>query len=148
MLNPDYSSQSFQCFKPYGENVADKHREYLAAREKWVHEDQLINHRLTWLLVSQTLLFAAYGALLNTRCDVLFLSKISKILDVLPLLGIGIALVLLLSILAACHALRILRNNKDSFQLQASTNTHLIGLIAPVLLPVIFIFAWSYIWCL
>lgn len=36
-------------------------------REKWTHEDDLINHRITWLFVSQTLLFAGYGLLLQVR---------------------------------------------------------------------------------
>ena len=31
------------------------------ARERWVHEDILINHRLTWLGVTQGLLFYSFG---------------------------------------------------------------------------------------
>ena len=31
----------------------------------WRYEDTLINHRLTWLLATQTLLFAAFGFLFN-----------------------------------------------------------------------------------
>ena len=30
-------------------------------RERWWHEDALINHRLTWLLTAQIALFAGYG---------------------------------------------------------------------------------------
>ncbi len=30
-------------------------RSYEDLREKWVHEDDLFNHRVTWLLLSQTL---------------------------------------------------------------------------------------------
>jgi hypothetical protein len=34
-----------------------------ADRENRKHEDEFINHRLTWLLASQTLLLGAYGFL-------------------------------------------------------------------------------------
>ena len=36
---------------------------YNALREQWTHEDNLINHRLMWLILSQGLLFTAYGTL-------------------------------------------------------------------------------------
>ena len=31
------------------------------ARDRWWHEDNLINHRLNWLLTAQIALFAGYG---------------------------------------------------------------------------------------
>ena len=31
------------------------------AREKYVQETVMVNNRITWLLTSQTLLFAAFG---------------------------------------------------------------------------------------
>jgi len=33
-----------------------------ALREQWTHEDTLVNHRMSWLIVSEGLLFTAYGA--------------------------------------------------------------------------------------
>jgi hypothetical protein len=33
-----------------------------ALREQWTHEDTLVNHRVSWLIVSEGLLFTAYGA--------------------------------------------------------------------------------------
>lgn len=36
---------------------------YNALREQWTHEDNLVNHRLMWLILSQGLLFTAYGTL-------------------------------------------------------------------------------------
>ena len=32
---------------------------YRALREQWTHEDNLVNHRLMWLILSQGLLFTA-----------------------------------------------------------------------------------------
>jgi hypothetical protein len=36
---------------------------YADLREKWKHEDELINQRVTWLLQSQGFLLASYGAI-------------------------------------------------------------------------------------
>lgn len=37
--------------------------QYRALREQWTHEDTLIGHRITWLLLSEGLLFNAYVTL-------------------------------------------------------------------------------------
>lgn len=34
--------------------------QYRALREQWTHEDNLVHHRMTWLLLSGGLLFTAY----------------------------------------------------------------------------------------
>jgi hypothetical protein len=36
--------------------------QYRALREQWTHEDMLIGHRITWLILSEGLLFNAYVA--------------------------------------------------------------------------------------
>ena len=40
---------------------------YRALREQWTHEENLVNHRLMWLLLSQGLLFTAYGTLSTAK---------------------------------------------------------------------------------
>ena len=40
---------------------------YRALREQWTHEDNLVNHRLMWLILSQGLLFTAYGTLSTAK---------------------------------------------------------------------------------
>ena len=40
---------------------------YADLREKWKHEDELINQRVTWLLNSQAFLMTAYGIVANLR---------------------------------------------------------------------------------
>jgi hypothetical protein len=37
--------------------------QYRALREHWTHEDMLIGHRITWLILSEGVLFNAYVAL-------------------------------------------------------------------------------------
>lgn len=36
--------------------------QYRALREQWTHEDTLVSHRVTWLILSSGLLFTAYRA--------------------------------------------------------------------------------------
>lgn len=38
-----------------------------ALREQWTHEDNLVNHRLMWLILSEGLLFTAYGTLSTAK---------------------------------------------------------------------------------
>ena len=42
---------------------------YKDLREKWVHEDELVNHRVTWLLTSQAFSLSAFGILVKLRLD-------------------------------------------------------------------------------
>jgi hypothetical protein len=40
---------------------------YRALREQWTHEDNLVNHRLMWLILFEGLLFTAYGTLSSAK---------------------------------------------------------------------------------
>jgi hypothetical protein len=40
---------------------------YRALREQLTHEDNLVNHRLMWLILSEGLLFTAYGTITTAR---------------------------------------------------------------------------------
>jgi hypothetical protein len=42
---------------------------YADLREKWKHEDDLINQRVTWLLTSQGFLLTAFGVIAKLRLD-------------------------------------------------------------------------------
>lgn len=52
--------------KRFPDAPADLYRDL---REKWVHEDSLINQRVTWMLNSQALFFGAYGVIAKFRID-------------------------------------------------------------------------------
>ncbi|MEY5097969.1 MAG: hypothetical protein RJA36_688 [Pseudomonadota bacterium] len=66
---------------------------YSALREQWTHEDNLINHRLMWLILSQGLLFTAYGTL--------SLEKHRWLVIGFPAFGMAVAAVIGISIFAA-----------------------------------------------
>lgn len=69
---------------------------YHALREQWTHEDNLVNHRLMWLILSQGLLFTAYGTL--------SIDKHRWLLYGFPLFGMAVAAVIGISIFAALDA--------------------------------------------
>lgn len=70
---------------------------YRALREQWTHEDNLVNHRLMWLILSQGLLFTAYGTLSTAKLHWLVIG--------FPFFGIAVAAVIGVSIFAALHAI-------------------------------------------
>jgi hypothetical protein len=66
---------------------------YRALREQWTHEDNLINHRLMWLILSEGLLFTAYGTLTT--------AKLHWLVFGFPFFGMVVAGVIGVSIFAA-----------------------------------------------
>ena len=71
---------------------------YHALREQWTHEDNLVNHRLMWLILSQGLLFTAYGTLT--------IDKHRWLVYGFPLFGMAVAAVIGISIFAALDSSR------------------------------------------
>src|SRR5215207_9741780 len=75
--------------------------EYKVVRDKWVHEDNLTNHRLSWLLDSQALLFAAYGVFIAAPPQSAYSSKAQILVILIPILGAVVTLLAGISIVAA-----------------------------------------------
>jgi hypothetical protein len=71
---------------------------YHALREQWTHEDNLVNHRLMWLILSQGLLFTAYGTLT--------IDKHRWLVYGFPVFGMAVAAVIGISISAALDSSR------------------------------------------
>ena len=70
---------------------------YRALREQWTHEDNLVNHRLMWLILSQGLLFTAYGTLSSAKLHWLVIG--------FPFFGMAVSAVIGVSIFAALDAI-------------------------------------------
>ncbi len=70
--------------------------QYRALREQWTHEDNLVHHRMSWLIVSEGLLFTAYGGQLA--------STFSWLLMGFPAFGILLAALIGVSIYTALGA--------------------------------------------
>ena len=70
---------------------------YRALRAQWTHEDKLVNHRLMWLILSEGLLFTAYGTLST--------AKLHWLVFGVPFFGMAVAAVIGVSIFAALAAI-------------------------------------------
>src|SRR5579871_2174540 len=82
-----------------------------SAREYWVHEDRLIDHRLSWLGVTQTLLFGALGfLLLHQSGKTVQNEQLEFLVKSLPYLGLATSFFVLVGVLGAvismCHIRR------------------------------------------
>ena len=75
---------------------------YHALREQWTHEDNLVNHRLMWLILSQGLLFTAFGTLTIDKHRWLVIG--------FPAFGMAVALVIGISIFAALDSARAIES--------------------------------------
>jgi hypothetical protein len=117
-----------------------------AYQEYWkrlTFEHDLINRRITWLLSSQTILFAAYG--------ITFTLSAAKLIGIFPSViawsGMIMSILILSGILAslrAKHAVwRDYQNSYDSSQ-EWGVRTRLTwaGLVPDVCLPLLFAIAW------
>jgi hypothetical protein len=127
----------------------DLEREKLAlerekmTRARWWHEDSLVNNRLTWLLVSQALLFAALGAL-TRAADGAPAGRVPLHLvlaGLIPTVGGLVAAGVLLATIAACWAQwKIARQTGSG--LGVSRVTTLLGWAPSLVLPMVFLWAW------
>lgn len=116
-----------------------------AYEKRLAFEHELINQRLTWLLTSQGLLFAAYAFAVEKSQD--------KFLLVLPKLGIAVSILLLIGVGCGFIAKIVLwrKQNKDKEKckdwepLGPSTVNTFIALLVDMMLPVIFAIAWYHI---
>ena len=112
------------------------------------HEDSVINHRLTWLLASQPLLFLAYSNVIRTR-----VGKGEAMLDpeaykhaaaVLPWVGGLLAFAVWLGVLGRGDRPGRYCEGRRASGKTAGVNwgSTILGLIPPLTVPLIFVVAW------
>jgi hypothetical protein len=124
--------------------MATDHEIYLGLREKWVQEDNLLDQRVTWLLLSQTILFAAYCVMMQIPKDSPHVNKAAKLLAWFPLFGIALTCIISIAIVAAVSAQQQIKTYPDSkrFNVYVGGGLTWLGYIPPIALPVLFIVAW------
>ncbi len=115
------------------------------ARARWWQEDTLVNNRLTWLLQSQVILFAAYGWVEKSTKDPNKPEELSELLNILPLIGLSICLIISISVNAAWKAQHILEKEYKQFTLGVNESTTNAGRVSGYLLPVIFLLSWGWL---
>lgn len=126
-------------------------------RERWLHEDDLINHRLTWLLVAQTILFAGCATLLallfgseTTLTDHNRAIVLHTVSVVIPWVGVAIAFSIGLGVAGALTSMHIIyRKANEELQGSFEYGIHwlpsILGQIAGAFLPLLFVGAWLYL---
>jgi hypothetical protein len=128
-------------------------------RSELEHEDGQIAQRIAWLVNSQAFMFTAYAiTTLGLRSNPppppdgtsIFPGQVMLLFRLLPLVAIFTALLIYASILAGFRAIRELRRVyqatatvPEGFLFQPSISTRLLGLVAPTLLPLLFVVVWS-----
>ena len=129
---------------------------YEITREHITHEDDLVNSRLTWFLVVQTLLFTAYGVVLEVpKADGSNALQIQNLQAMIPWVGIAASILVLSSVRGA----RMSISHMEKFWLDQAkimieyfpsivcktTCVKCLGHAEAYLLPIVFAIAWSCI---
>jgi hypothetical protein len=83
---------------------------YRALREQWTHEDNLVNHRLMWLILSEGLLFTAYGTVAGARLRWLGFG--------FPFFGMAVAALIGVGIFTAFDSMREIQRRFDTAGLE------------------------------
>ena len=119
-------------------------------RRLWEHEDNLINHRMTWLGVVQALLFAAYGTLLNLKPNetCVSLEQIKGIQEMIIWVGFFTSALIAIGIAAAIFAMYKIKKICGHNHLGITNTTTIMGWICAGGIPVVFITAWLYLNCI
>ncbi|MBV9300322.1 MAG: hypothetical protein JO066_15270, partial [Verrucomicrobia bacterium] len=108
------------------------------------HEDDLVNQRVSWLVSSQSFLLTAYAITLNgLAADASKPLAIvqRKLLDLLPIVGVACVLLVCVALVGGLCAISELRRfaatkyEKERLFLISKPTTQLLGVSAPVLIP-------------
>ncbi len=123
-------------------------------RRRLEHEDNLVNQRLSWILMSQAFLLTGYAILLNAPIDLrseLHARHHALLMWLIPLTGIVTVVLIWVSIVGALIAMRDLRARAtthpgfDSSHIQGRGTTRCLGMAAPLLIPAVFLLSWLLI---
>ncbi len=121
---------------------AQENDRYERTFSRIVREDELINHRMVWLLTSQSILFGAYALQKPSPSQ-------SIIVQLIPWVALSLCLLIYTSIIAAVLATYCFRKEFSKefphVHISGPPLTHLLGLVSPLLLPLVFIGVWVWI---
>jgi hypothetical protein len=106
--------------------------------ERLRFEHELIHRRLTWLLSSQSILFAAYGIALGTAES----GAANLFLTVTAMSGTVIASLILIGVVAGILAKVAVWQDSKEKQFGVRTWTTWLGLLPDFALPIVFALAW------
>lgn len=124
---------------------------YSMARARLEHEDGLIVSRLAWLMASESFLFTAYAIVLNGTGS----SRHGRLMQLIPIVAIASSALIFVGIVAAVRAMAWIRGllrarlpDETALglpPLHTPGSIAALGLIAPLVLPIVFVAVWLYL---
>ncbi len=136
---------------------------YGLIRSQIEHEDELVNMRVIWLIISQAFFFGAYASLMTAPTEArnhLFEAELSLLVWLLPVAALAAGMLTYVSILSSLRAIANLRTHYDHYAaVQWSTDTSRVqypdiqgspglrrwALVSPATLPLVFSISWFVI---
>jgi len=126
---------------------------YKAVRDEIAHEDNLTGARLSWFLAAQAFLLSALAIAHTSRDTTPPSIRNDFFFPLVPLLAIASCILILLGIIGGAVAIRRWRRLLNQMIRQDPSLPAIgrdgwimrFGWSAPLLLPVIFLIAWSYV---
>ena len=114
------------------------------AHSRWWQEDSLVNNRMTWLLTSQTILFAAYGVAISNGS-----SRLQPLIHLLPWMALGIVIVIALGVHSAWNAQKVLQKEYEAKGIEVGVHraTTWGGRTPGWGLPIILVAGWAALVC-
>ena len=114
-------------------------------RELWTHEDHLINHRISWLGVTQALLFAAFGVVIAKDQPGGIQPILSLFKWIVPIVGFIASILIFIGVKGAIEAMEIIKVQHGMKELGLSDRTTKMGWVCGIGIPLVFIAAWSVV---
>ena len=144
---------------------AASHAHEEALLQQLGQEEVLIVHRLSWLVAAQSFLFTAYAIALNGAAaasppapGAVLAARQDQLLRLVPTLGLATGALIYLGVLAGVRVIALLRRELRQGHgrpaaggmtrpplLPGTRTTHALGLVAPLLLPPLFLTAWAWL---
>jgi hypothetical protein len=130
---------------------------YEQIRAQIEHEDNLVTQRLNWFLTSQSFLLTAYAVVFTGTPSVNShdVGMRMTLLAIIPTIAVAAGALILAAIVAGAIVMRNLRLEFTPYRQQAQSAglpplqgiaaTRILGLLAPVGLPIIFISVWMIV---
>jgi hypothetical protein len=126
---------------------------YKAIRDEIAHEDNLAGTRLNWFITSQAFLLSALAIAHSSRDQLTPNPRNDFYFPLVPLLAIASCILILLGIVSGAVVIRRWRRLLDQMIRQDPSLPAIgrdgwimrFGWSAPLLLPLIFLIAWTYV---
>jgi hypothetical protein len=128
---------------------------YRLIRERIDYEENLLNQRLTWLILSESFLVSAYAVMLNSPPEPkspMYGELQSSLIWLLPSVALILSIIVYVSVISALYHIAELRKSFETYP-KDDTIEHFPGMndtsfirrlggLPPILVPLVFIGAW------